>query len=83
MPFTNTHITMRYMGKKLTARKEACKKNLEKILIDLNKEDGLAPKASEFDMHEDMIREKKRESKEIEFFKNIRLKLEEMKNSAK
>jgi len=78
LPFiTNGHIFYNYMGRKLTDRKIACQKEFDRLLVKLNKE-GSQMKVSEYDLEAKLTEEK--EKKEWEFFKNIRLKLEDLKN---
>ena len=75
IPFTeNRHFFINYLGRKLTERKEICARELQRVLIKLNSEEGKTPKLSEIDLEENLNAPILRE--ESEFFKNIRLQIE-------
>lgn len=79
VPFTEQYFFINYMGLKLTERKKLCENELKNLIIKLNKSECLH-KCSELKIDEKNNINNK-DSKELNFFKNIRLKIEDLKGS--
>ncbi len=77
IPFTNKYFFVKYMGCKLTERKKLCQNELNHLLIKLNKGECMH-KLSELELEEKRTKENIK-SNELGFFKNIRLKIEDLK----
>lgn len=67
------------MGRKLIDRKKQCETELRNLLIKLNKGESLH-KCSELELDRE-INMNKKDSKELEFFKKIRLMIEDLKGT--
>lgn len=67
------------MGRKLIDRKKLCENELRNLLIKLNKGKSLH-KCSELELDREKNINKK-DSKELEFFKKIRLMIEDLKGT--
>ncbi len=76
VPFVNdSWFSINYFGRKLTERKNICAREFEKVVSRLNKNG----RKNELDESEEK-RLQPEEKKELEFFKNLRLRLESMKS---